>query len=79
MSVMLPLIMCHCVLVTAEEVSKMLWDFIGLGNETDQQAHVMPGSDHFFSSKSDLVCLPPHLSHPSQGKRISYVSTTCPG
>lgn len=61
MSVMLPLIMCHCVLVTAEEVSKMLWDFIGLGNETDQQAHVMPGSDFITSFPVNLilfVCLP---------------------
>lgn len=73
--------MCHCVPVTVEEVSKIFWDFIRLGNETDQQTHVMSGSDFIasFSSKFDLVCLPPHLSHPSQGKRISCVSTTCPG
>lgn len=53
--------MCHCVPVTAEEVSKIFGDFISLGNETDQQTHVMSGSDFIASFPVNLilfVCLP---------------------
>lgn len=72
--------MCNCVPVTAEEVSKIFWDFIRLGNETDQQTHVMSGSDFIasFSSKFDLVCLPPPFVPSFSGKknklRVYYLS-----